>query len=256
MQDNQKTEVNSALCRGFTLLEMIAGSLRPLSAVEMGLALNLPRQSIHRILSQLEAMDLVKRDAGSERYVIAQRMRRLSLSCISTFQQTALTHRILQDLAAEIGETCNVGIIDGSEVVYIDRVECDWPLRLQLSPGSRVPIHCTAIGKLLLTYTESGLRQKILGAIKLTRLTERTITDPAYLEVACQEIKARGFALNNEEDVAGLVAIAVPVRDPSGHVVAGLATHAPTVRMTIKDVQGKLPLLKKVAEKLSTAMFR
>jgi IclR family transcriptional regulator, acetate operon repressor len=252
--ENQ-TAPNSAISRSVELLEAVSRHLRPLGVQELALELNLPRQSVHRLVSQLEALGLVSREPGSDRFSVGPRLRSLSLSCISSYQQTSGTHQILTNLVGEIGETCNVGMIDGNQIVYIDRVECEWPLRVQLRPGSRVPVYCTAIGKLLLAFAESRPRQKILASVELRPLTDNTITDPVLLDLAFEEIRVRNFSLNREEDAVGLVAIAVPIRDPSGAVVAGLGMHAPTARMSVERAKGFLPKMRAAAEEMAAAIF-
>lgn len=246
---------NSAISRSIELLETVSGHLRPVSIQELVLETGMPRQSVHRLIVQLEVLGLITREPGSDRFVVGPRLRTLSLSCISSYQQTSATHHILAELVRDIGETCNVGMLDGNQVLYIDRVECEWPLRVQLKPGSRVPVYCTAIGKLLLAFAESRNRQKILGSVPLTQLTDNTITDPILLDLAFQEIQMRDFSVNKEEDALGLVAVAVPIRDPSGEVVAGLGMHAPTARMSLDRAKGFLPKLRIAADAMATALF-
>lgn len=256
---SQKMELapstNSAIGRSIELLESISRHLRPVGVQELALELGLPRQSAHRLVSQLEVLGLISREPGSDRYMVGPRLRSLSLGCISSYQQTSATHEILANLVKEIGETCNVGMLDGNQIVYIDRVECEWPLRVQLRPGSRVPVYCTAIGKLLLAFAESRQRQKILGAVTLVPLTDNTITDPILLDLAFEEIRVRDFSVNREEDAVGLVAVAVPIRDPAGEVVAGLGLHAPTARMSVERAKGFLPKLRNAAEEMAQALF-
>lgn len=245
---------NSALQRGFAIIETVAAELRPLSANEIAQILDMPRQTAHRMIQQLTEMGLLEREAGAERYITGPRLRRLGLACISSFIQTQATHAILAELSVETGETCNIGVLDGHEVVYIDRVEANWPLRVELRPGSRVPLHCTAIGKLLLAHAESRARRKILAAVGLPRLTERTITDPVQLDLALEEIQNQGYAINDQEDAIGLRAIAAPVRDPHGGVIAGVAVHAPTARVSLDKARSFLPALRRAAERIGEAL--
>lgn len=251
----QKVSASSAISRSFNVLEVLSRQLRPISIQEISLELGVPRQSVHRLVSQLEALEIVTREIGSDRFLVGGRLKSLSLACLSSHQQTASSHAILERLVADVGETCNVGMLDGGQVFYIDRVECDWPLRVQLRPGSRVPAHCTAIGKLLLAFSESRARQRILAGMNLSQLTDNTITDPALLDLAFEEIRTRDFSVNNEEDALGLIAVAVPIRDPSGAVIAGLGMHAPTARVSIERAKGLLPRIRAAADEIASAMF-
>ncbi|MHA3980742.1 IclR family transcriptional regulator [Halovulum sp. GXIMD14794] len=252
---DNKTSTNSAISRSLDLLELVARQLRPISIAEIALEMNLPRQSAHRLVSQLETLGVLVRELGSDRFTVGSRLRSLSLSCLSSHQQNSAGHAVLERLVAEVGETCNVGMLDGNQVFYVDRVECDWPLRVQLRPGSRVPAYCTAIGKLLLSFAESKTRLKILSSLDLVPLTDNTITDPALLDIAFEEIRTRDFSVNKEEDAVGLIAIAVPIRDPNGTVVAGLGMHAPTARVSIERAKGFLPKIRAAADEIASSMF-
>lgn len=248
---NKTTHSNSAVSRSVDMLEAISLYKRPVSIQELALELNVPRQSAHRLMVQLEDLDLISREPGSERFSIGERMRSLALSCMSNYLQTSASHDILTGLVKTVGETCNVGMLDGNHVFYLDRVECDWPLRVQLRAGSRVPAYCTAIGKLLLAFSDQDARAKLLARSDLQSLTDNTITDPALLESAFEEIRKQDFSVNNQEDSVGLIAIAVPIRDNAGRVVAGLGVHAPTARMSVERAKGFLPKIRASAEKIS-----
>lgn len=250
-----RTETNSAVQKALAVLEVISQDLRPLGVVDVAEELNLPRQTVHRVIRQLEEMNLLQKDPGRDRYIPGQRLRALAINTISSAQATRGTHAILAGLVAEINETCNVGMLDGHEVIYVDRVECDWPLRVQLRAGSHVPVHCTAIGKLLLAYMEQEQRSLILSTAKLKKYTKYTIDDPKLLESQLEQIAAQGYSINNQEDAIGLIALAVPVSDENGNIVAGLAVHAPEPRYSIAKAIEDLPKFRDAAEKIGVAMF-
>ena len=113
-----------------------------------------------------------------------------------------------------------------------------------------MPLHCTAIGKLLLANLPPRVRQRVLSVITLERFTEATITDRDSLEEALGVIGLDGYSLNNQEFAVGMVAIAVPVKDRKDRVIAGLAVHAPHARMTVEDCVAQLPKVAAAAERL------
>jgi DNA-binding IclR family transcriptional regulator len=160
---------------------------------------------------------------------------------------------VLEALARETGETCNLGMLDGNGVVYLDRVETHWPLRLQLSVGSHVPLHCTAMGKLFLAHMPKRVRENYYAAAPLERFTERTITDPDQMEDEIAAIRGDGVSINNQEYMVGLVGMAVPVRDPvsKSRLTAAVAIHAPEARLNAADIRKFLPALQGAAERLS-----
>src|SRR3546814_18752046 len=113
----------------------------------------------------------------------------LALMALGRSFRDAPRRVILEQIVETVGETCNVGVLDGSEVVYLDRVECDWPLRTQLRAGSRVPLHCTGMGKLFLATLPARARRRIIESLTFTRYTDTTIPDPTSFEAAPKIIR-------------------------------------------------------------------
>jgi DNA-binding IclR family transcriptional regulator len=143
----------------------------------------------------------------------------------------------------------------GGHVVYVDRVETQWPLGLRFEPGSRVPLHCTAIGKLLLAQLPDDVLDSQLQAGALARYTGTTIIDARKLKAELKKTRAQGFSVDNEEFMSGVVCMAVPVRGPKdGHVCAGLAISAAQARHTLTGMKRFLPDLRVAATKLERAL--
>ncbi len=247
----QRPERGSALFKALAVLEAVFRHERPASLAEISTELALPRQTVHRVLQQLEANGLLLRDATGERYVVGPGMTRLALEALAASRQTGPGHAVLEALVADVGETCNLGVLDGHEVIYVDRVECDWPLRMQLQAGSRVPVHCTSIGKLLLAYLGRAQRRRLLTAAPLVRYTEHTVTDPETLEDMLAKVRKDGYAASRQEYTTGMVSLAVPVGGESGRPLAALGLHAPEVRVSSEQVLSYLPRLRAAAEKLA-----
>nr|WP_284144924.1 IclR family transcriptional regulator [Tianweitania aestuarii] len=160
-------------------------------------------------------------------------------------------HAILRQVVDATGETCNFVTRNGTEAIYLARAESNWPLRVHLEPGSHVPLHCTASGKLLLAHMDEQSRERLLASIQLDAYTPATITMRDALDVEFAKILCDGFSLDLEEFIVGLMAIAVPVLDRNGRVVASLACHAPTPRMSLDLARRYVPTLQVAARKLS-----
>jgi DNA-binding IclR family transcriptional regulator len=135
--------------------------------------------------------------------------------------------------------------------VYLDRVEAAWPLRMTLSSGSRVPLHCTASGKLLLAMLPKAARSRLIAHLALTRYTDTTISEPKRLADELARIRAQKYATDNEEFHAGLVCVAVPVADVRQRVCAAVAVHAPASRMPLAKALEHLPSLRHAAAALA-----
>jgi DNA-binding IclR family transcriptional regulator len=244
----------SALSKSMAVLDLVAAEGRPLGLVEVTERLGLSKPTVHRIMRQLEDEGLLRREPLRDRYGVGPRLCGLSINALASAVQGGAVHAILAGLVATMGETCNIGLLDRMEVVYIDRVECDWPLRLQLAPNSRVPAHCTANGKLLLAFLDGRTREKLIAGLALARFTENTITDPERLEEDCQAIRRDDYAINDQEFHLGLIGLAVPIRDGEGRAIAGLAMHSPLSRLDIAGLSEHLPALREAAARMGAAM--
>ncbi len=240
-----------ATLRAWKALEALVGADRPAALAELAHSTRLPKPTLYRMLDMLESARLVAREPGSRRYAPGPRLVALARTVMLNGSLRAARHAVLARLVEEIGETCNFTMLDGTEVVYLDRVEAAWPLRMTLSAGSRVPLHCTASGKLLLAMLPKGARARLLARLSLARYTDRTITDPVRLEAELVRIRAQRYSTDDEEFHAGLVCVAVPVLDARRRTCAALAVHAPVSRMPLSRALQHLPLLRRAAEDMA-----
>ena len=154
-------------------------------------------------------------------------------------------------LVAQVGETCNFTTLDGTEVLYLDRVEAKWPLRLTLDVGSHVPLHCTASGKLFLAHLPEAQRDTLIERLPLEPMTPQHARHGRGAE---GRVRARSLqqdcSYDREEFMAGLIAVAVPVRDAEGRVRAAIAVHGPTARLSLAQARAALPALRHAAERM------
>ncbi len=246
----------SPLRKAFSILEVLAREGRPMSAPDIGAELGLTRQTVHRFMQQLEEVGLVRRDIERERYDVGPALAELGLMALTNSHYARLRRVVMERLVAKAHETSNLGVLDGYEVVYVDRVECDWPLRLQIVVGGRVPAYCSAIGKLLLANLSERRLDTYLGLSPLERLTPNTICDPDAFRHEMAMIRERGYSINNQEDIDGLLGVAAPVRDASGAVIAGLSLHGPTVRLPEDRAKALVPDLMEAADAMGEMMKR
>ena len=245
-----------AVPKALRVLETVAERKRPLAIAEIAAALDLSQPTAHRIVTSLERLGFLGREPGRRRIVEGRRLVGLGMSVLQAAAGSGARHAILAALARKTGESCNLGVIAGTNVVYIDRVESQWPLGLRFEPGSRVPLHCTAIGKLLLAEMPAGTLATQLASAPLTRYTATTVTEPRRLEAELARIRRQGYSTDNQEFMSGVVCIAVPVQGPrNGHVSAGLAISAAEARLTLAEAKRFLPALRAAAAKLARSLL-
>lgn len=248
-------EAGSVVLRALATLQAVAEAENPLSLAELTQRLGLPKPTVLRLARVLEREGYLHRDLAGKRFVAGPRLARLAVNTSLHSARRGPCRAILTALVDEVAETCNVTMLDGNELVYVDRVESAWPLQVRLQPGSRVPLHCTASGKLFLSQLPLEKRRRLLYAAPLKRYTANTVTDPKLLEEHLNVIRQTKVGTDNEEFMAGLVAVAVPVRDKKGRMCATVAVHGPVGRINLERAVQQVPALRKAADALSDAYF-
>ncbi|MGB5856483.1 MAG: IclR family transcriptional regulator [Oceanisphaera sp.] len=245
---------NSTLLRAFSLIEEILKEDRATTAADLCRRLDVPKPTIHRIIGQLEQEGLLQKEPDGRHFSPGLRLRKMALDVLTQCSVGAPRRAVLQKLAEELGETCNIALLDGHELVYFERVETNWPVRVQLHPGSRMPLHCTAAGKLLLALMPLHKRKALLSGLSLDAHTRHTVTDRKQLDLELEEIAANTLSIDNEEMFDGMVAIAVPIYDEVGQVRAAIAVHAPTARKPLSSLMEYAPTLRRAAAQLQAVL--
>lgn len=249
----RKEDSVPATLRAVSVLEALVAADRSATLAELTGVVRLPKPTLYRMLGMLESAGLVMREPGARRYAPGPRLAALGRNVMLNASLRAERSAILARLVGEIGETCNFTMLDGAQVVYVDRVEAAWPLRMTLTSGSHVPLHCTASGKLLLALLPKATRERLITQLPLNRYTEATITDAKRLGAELARIRASRYATDNEEFHAGLVCVAVPVAGKR-RACAALAVHAPASRMPLERAFSYLPVLRKAAAAMSSTL--
>lgn len=234
--------------RLISLLEVIAARDQLFTLQALVEETGLPKPTLHRMLQQLESAGLLQRERGGRHYSTGVRLRRLAENLLLNDSFHGARRTVLRRLVDEVGESCNITVLDGSEVMYLDRVETAAPLRFYLHPGSRVPAHCSASGKLLLSQMSPAQRQRLLGHAPLEAYTPRTVTDPAAFEREMKRVRRDGYAIDDEEFLPGLLCVAVLVPAPDGaRSNLCVAVQAPVMRLTREKALLCLPALRRAA---------
>lgn len=237
--------------RLFALLEVVASKDQFFSLQSLAEETGIPKPTLHRMLQQLENAGLLERSGDSRQYGTGVRLRRLAENLLLNDSFHGARHGVLRSLVNEVGESCNLTALSGSEVMYLDRVETPAPLRFYLHSGSRVPVHCSASGKLFLANMAPAQRQRLLAHATLEAFTPKTLTNLDALEEEIKQVKRQGFALDNEEFLPGLLCIAVMVPSATGRSNLCVAVQAPIMRLTPEKALGLLPALHRAVDALS-----
>lgn len=201
-----------------------------LGVSELARRLGLGKSNVHRLLSTLVAEGLVEQDALTGGYRLGIVMFELGEAVKVHLDLHAAAGPVLAHLREQTGESSQVGVLDGNEVVYVDRLESAHSLRLFTETGRRVPAHGTSSGKVLLAHLPEPEREAFLTGHPLPALTPHTIVVPAALRAELAAVRARGWAEAINEREIGVASLAAPVRDVHGVVVAAISIGAPVAR--------------------------
>jgi len=241
--------------RTLMILEVLGKSDRAMTATEINDQLGLPKQTVHRLCTTLEAEGFLSRPDKGKRFVPSRRLRTLGAGLLHASRAHIARHQVLQDVARQVRETVNYVVPEDTGMSYVDRVETDWPFRIQLPVGSNVPFHCTASGKAFMASLPPKARTSFVATLNLETLTPRTLTDPETVLAELAGVARQGYALDNEEFMDGMVAIAVPVLDHQRRYIASLAFHGPKQRIDLKDAIARKDILINGAQRLSDALL-
>jgi len=248
-QNSEKAQIAPNL-RLLAIIEEVARAGVPVTPAALSEAVGIPIPTIHRLLTTAEDEGLLQRDVDGRSYGPGARMRRMSGNILSS--QRIRTERLLvmKALAEKVGETCNLAAPARYGMVYLDRVETHWPLRIQLAVGAQVPFHCTASGKMYLSSLRSDKLNRMLKWLELERQTDNTITDSTKLKEELAATRQRGYATDDQEFMDGMTALAVPIKDGEGRLLSTLSIHAPEQRQEIASLVDQLSDLQRAAQRI------
>jgi len=233
------------------LMEEVARTGAPISPSALCDLLGLPKPTVHRLLHTAETEGFLQRDIDGRSYGPGARMRRLSINTLSSQRIRTERLRIMRAQAEQVGETCNLAAPGRDGMVYLDRVETHWPLRIQLPIGTQVPFHCTASGKIYLSSLRSDKLDRLLSSTELEKCTARSLTEPEALLKEISETRSRGYSTDDEEFMEGMAAVAVPICDDRGRLLSTLSIHAPVQRHDLEGLKNSLPQLREAASRLA-----
>ena len=220
--------------RALTALELVADA-GELGVSDLGRKLGVHKATASRLAATLAERGLLERDPASERYRIGFGLVRLAGAAMSGLDLVRTARPVLEELAERTRESANLGVLSGDGVVYVDQVAGSRAIVTVNWVGRHTPLHCTSNGKVLLAYMDETERARFLQP-PLERLTDRTVTAPDELERQFAETRRRRYAQTLEELEEGLNAVAAPVHQADGRVIAALGVSGPAFRMRAVDL--------------------
>lgn len=251
MKTDTKSTVQS-LDRGLAILvELLDGEL---SVTEVAARLDIDKSTAYRLLSTLESRGFVTQNDRNRKYLLGLTCIKLAGSVLQGLNVRDVARPYLELLTEETGETSFLGLLEDSAVVYVDRVRSSSPLAVTSDVGARAPLHSTATAKAVLAYLPvEAVRPMILRANRVAH-TPRTMTNPELIVGHLEQVRQRGYAMDDEEFCIGLRCVASPIFDHSGHVVGSISVSGPAQRVTLERVDELGRRVRQVADELSRSL--
>jgi IclR family pca regulon transcriptional regulator len=246
------------LARGLAILRCFTPTRPVLGIADIADELSMSRSTTHRYVITLVALGYLEQGA-SRKYRLGLKVTDLGMASLSSTGLREHAHQYLEDLRQRTSYTTSVAVLDGPEILYVDRARSfrreQGKIDLGLGPGSRLPAYCTAMGKLLLAYLPEGEQSHLIADMKLAKQGPNTITSKKELLAELDEIQSEDFAVNDEELAPELHSIAVPVRDEAREVVAAVNLAAHTSMISLADLVDALgPHLVSTADRISARL--
>lgn len=253
ISSKRQASLVQTIVRANNLLESLSKAPKGLSLGELAEKVDLPKGTTHRLVSSLTYFNYVKQNPSSRRYSLGFKLVSLRNKVLDQFDLRNESRPFLFELAQKAQETTHLAVLDNDKALYIDKIQFSSDgLHMASRIGLRAPLHCTAVGEILLAHMPQTLIERIIEQKDLPRRTIRTLTNAEQLKSHLQRIKRQGYAIDNEEDCEGVRCVAAPVHNMKGKVVAAISISAPAVRLTMAIARKSMkPLAMETAKKIS-----
>jgi IclR family KDG regulon transcriptional repressor len=245
-------QILTSVKRALEVLDFFSVEQDELSLADISKRMSLHKSSVHRILRTLEAANFLQWDSGTRRYRLSLKLLDLANRVLGRYDLRSTAGPFMEELAVRIGEIVHLSILDGAEIVYLEKKGTGQVLTVATRVGGRHPAYASAMGKVLLASLPPERIEATLQGRELAALTPRTITDKTALQRELEQIRVRGFALDDEEAFPGIRCVAAPIRDQSGRVVAAVSATIPVQRLGDQRVHELAQLVMETGARISS----
>lgn len=251
IQDVNPKSVVQSLAKGFRVLEAFDAQNRELALSEVARRTGLDAGTVFRLINTLVALGYLERGAAGKTYRLGLKVLDLGFNAIGRLDLRDLVRPFLRQLVGEVSEAASIGVLDGADIVYVERVHAGLVrLGVDIGIGSRIPAYYTAIGHSILAHLPPAQVREILKMRQRVRLTPNTVTEPGEIEERLTRVRDMGYALSDQDAAPMLRVIAAPILDRDGHPIAALSVAAPSLHMTVEAFLDNAvqPVLKAAAD--------
>ncbi len=240
-----------SLTRGLSILEVLARAEGGLTLTDVTQRVGLPASTTHRLLATLEKTGYVYQAGDLGLWYVGLQAFTVGSAFLANRDFVAQSHPYMRRLMEQAGETANLAILDGSEAVFIDQVQCRETMRTIVRLGSRVPLHASGVGKAIFATLSDDEIETILKVKGLPRITEHTITAPETMRASLRVIRQRGFSFDDEEHLPGTRCVAAPIYDEHEEPLGAISVAGPSARLPDERIRQLGPLVARIAEEIT-----
>jgi DNA-binding IclR family transcriptional regulator len=240
----------SSVANSIRLLNSFSGEEDELGITTLATRMRLAKSTVHRLAATLTAAGFLEQNRDNGKYRLGMALFELGALVRRRMDVANEGRPKLRELLEKTGETVQMGVVDHLSVLYVYEMESPHAIRMAAAVGGRAPLHCTAVGKVLLAYQPEDFVERVLQA-GLTAYTPKTLTRREAILSMLSEVRSREHAIDDEESEAGLRAIAAPIRNHNGAVIAAVGVAAPVQRMNRRALQTCVPTVIATANAVS-----
>lgn len=241
------SEIQS-LARGLKILDILAMAENSVGITELAQQLDMDKSSVSRLMQTLASYGFAEQDSSTRRYHLGPRILTLSQLMLKKMPLRDQVRPFLSRLVDQTGECAHLGILAQGQVLYVDQVESPATLRVNTGIGTLAPLHCTALGKVLLAFGNAPVPDT------LSTFTTRTIIDHESLRVHLDQTRRQDYAVDDEEFSYGVRCVAVPVYDYAGKVIGAIGISGPAGRMSLERIPQLATMVREIGESLSNRL--
>ncbi|MCM3716510.1 IclR family transcriptional regulator [Alkalihalobacillus oceani] len=255
-QKSLNSNMSRSVYRALSILNTIGGTSKGIS--EISKELSISKGTIFSLMKTLEAMEFVKQDPDTEKYMLGSNILRLASQQITNLDIVQISKPFLQELSDELGEIAHLGVRDGFSALYLVKTESQKVhrmLKLYTNAGSFSPLHCTCMGKIVLASMTAEEIEEYFQGRELQQYTPKTIIDKDKLFAEIKDVHQKGYAVNLGEYEEGVYSVAVPVKDTDNRIIAGINVVIPSARMPVEKIPYYFNRLKQVADTITMSLF-
>lgn len=248
---DEETGGVSTVGKAIEILDLVYEFGRPVRFKELEAASRFPKPTLYRFVQTLTDHGMLSFDQDRSTYFLGVHLVRLAHAAWRHSMIAPVAHPHLRALACRIGESVNLSKLDGGQCVTLDRGSPDDLAGMFFDVNRVYPSYCTAVGKAMLACLPEEDLDRALALQSFHKLARNTITDVTALRSELDRVRERGYAIEDEEHVRGILAVAVPILTPRGNLLGGLGIHAPDRRTNLDTLEGHLPDMQETAGKIA-----